>query len=175
MQLKISLLRSSWRNTVNGAKLYFSSWTRYWTHCNRKRGFRLLLTILVLLETISKTDKVALQQTINHNFLLKYAYLSFSPSELIPTVLSETFAIINTQQGNTQQNARRTLDNDWKPLSYTVVPRLFWREEYMFFKQHYKQVMPEPLLATFHPFKFPQKIAWVHDFNVLSFISSIYK
>ena len=58
------------------------------------------------------------------------------------------------------------------------------REKYSFFKQHYEQMMPEPLqshpsvcgfytiYAAFHLFKFRQEeITGVHDVNVLSFIS----
>ena len=54
-----------------------------------------------------------------------------------------------------------------------------------FLKQHYKQMMPEPLqshpsvcgfytiYAAFHLFKFQQEeIRGVHDVNVLSFISN---
>ena len=58
-------------------------------------------------------------------------------------------------------------------------------EKYSFLKQHYEQMMPEPLqshpsvcgfytiYAAFHLFKFRQeKITGVHDVNVLSIISN---
>ena len=57
-------------------------------------------------------------------------------------------------------------------------------KKYSFLKQHYEQMMPEPLqshpsvcgfyriYAAFHLFKFRQEeITGVHDGNVLSFIS----
>ena len=59
------------------------------------------------------------------------------------------------------------------------------REKYSFLKQHYEQMMPEPLqshpsvcavyriYAAFHLFKFRQEeVAGVHDVNVLPFISN---
>ena len=58
-------------------------------------------------------------------------------------------------------------------------------KKYSFLKQHYEQMMPEPLqshpsvcgfytmYAAFHLFKFRQEeITGVHDVNVLSFISN---
>ena len=59
------------------------------------------------------------------------------------------------------------------------------RKKYSFLKQHYEQMMPEPLqshptvcgfytiYAAFNLFKFQQeKFTGVHDVNVLSFISN---
>ena len=59
------------------------------------------------------------------------------------------------------------------------------RKKYSFLKQHFEEMMPEPLqshpsvcgfctiYAAFHLFKFRQEeITGVHDVNVLSFISN---
>ena len=59
------------------------------------------------------------------------------------------------------------------------------RKKYSFLKQHYEQIMPEPLqshssvcgfyaiYAAFYPFKFRQEeTSRVHDVNALSFISN---
>ena len=61
------------------------------------------------------------------------------------------------------------------------------RKKYSFLKEHYEQMMPEPLqsqpsncgfytiYAAFHLFKFRQEeITGVHDVNVLSFISTFF-
>ena len=64
-------------------------------------------------------------------------------------------------------------------------PDSLGRKKYSFLKQHYEQMMPEPLqshpndcgfytiYAAFHLFKFQQEeITGVHDVNELSFISN---
>ena len=55
------------------------------------------MTSLLLLEKTSKMDKVSLQQIFNRIPLLKYRYRCFLPSDYVPTLDNDTFAIINTQ------------------------------------------------------------------------------
>ena len=77
------------------------------------------------------------------------------------------------------------MDNDFKLSSNIVFADSLGRKKYSFLKQHYEQMMPEPLqshpnvcgfytiYAAFHLFKFRQEeITGVHDVNVLSFISN---
>ena len=47
-------------------------------------------------------DNFALQQIINRIFLLKFRYLGSFPSDYVPTLDSDTFAIINTQPSSMQ-------------------------------------------------------------------------
>ena len=63
---------------------------------------RLQLTSLVLLEKTSNMDNVSLQQIINRIPLLKYRYRGSFPSDYVPTLENDTFAIINTQASNMQ-------------------------------------------------------------------------
>ena len=60
------------------------------------------MTSLVLLEETSKRDNVSLQQLINRIRLFKYRYRGFFPSDYVPTLDIDTFAIINTQPSNMQ-------------------------------------------------------------------------
>ena len=48
----------------------------------------------------SKMDNVSLQQIINRVPLLKYRYRGSFPSDYVPTLDNDTFAIINTQTSN---------------------------------------------------------------------------
>ena len=47
-------------------------------------------------------DNFALQQIINRIPLLKFRYLGSFPSDYVPTLDNDTFAIINTQPSNMQ-------------------------------------------------------------------------
>ena len=47
-------------------------------------------------------DNFALQQIINRIPLLKVRYLGSFPSDYVPTLDNDTFAIINTQPSNMQ-------------------------------------------------------------------------
>ena len=47
-------------------------------------------------------DNVSLQQIINRIALLKYRYRGSFPSDYVPTLDNDTFAIINTQPSNMQ-------------------------------------------------------------------------
>ena len=130
----------------------------------------------------SKMNNVSLQQIINRIPLLKYRYRGSFPSDYVPTLDNDTFAIINTQPSNMQGEHWIMIANSRQKLFFVDS---LCRKKYSFLKQQYEQMMPEPLqshpsvcgfytiFAAFHPFKFRQKeITGVHDVNVLSFISN---
>ena len=140
------------------------------------------LTNLVLLEKTSRMDNVSLQQIINRIPLLKYRYRGSFPSDYVPTLDKVTFAIINTQPSDMQGEYWIMIANSCQKLYFADS---LGRKKYSFLKQQFEQMMPEPLqshpsvcgfykiYAAFHLFKFRQeKIAGVHDVNVLSLISN---
>ena len=127
-------------------------------------------------------DNFALQQIISRIPLLKFRYLGSFPSDHVPTLDNDTFAIINTQPSNMQ-------GEHWITIAYFRHELYFadslGRKGYSLLKQQYTQMMPAPLrshpsvcgfytiYAAFHLFKFQQKeITGVHYVNVLSFISN---
>ena len=125
-------------------------------------------------------DNVSLQQIINRIPLLKYRYRCSFPSDYVPTLENDTFDIINTQPSNMQGKHWIMVANSRQKLFFADS---LGRKMYSFLKQHYEQMMPEPLqshpnvcgfytiYAAFHLFKFRQaEITGVHDVNVLSFI-----
>ena len=125
-------------------------------------------------------DNVSLQQTINRIPLLKYRYRGSFPFDFVPTLDNDTFAIINTQPSNMQDEHWRMIANSRQKLYFAD---FLGRKKYSFLKQQYEQMMPEPLhshpsvcgfytiYAVFHLFRFRQEeITGVHDVNVLSFI-----
>ena len=126
---------------------------------------RFQLTSLVLLEKTSKMDNVSLQQIINRIPLLKYRYRGSFPSDYVSTLDNDTFAIINTQPSSLQGENWIMIANCCQKLYFAVS---LGRKMYSFFRQHYEQMMPEPLqshpsvcgfypiYATFHLFKFRQ-------------------
>ena len=127
-------------------------------------------------------DKFALQQIINRILLLQFRYLRSFPSDYVPTLGNDYFAIINTQFSNMQGEHWIMVANCQHELYFAD---FFGRKGYSFLKQHYKQMTPAPLQshpslcgfytinAAFHLFKFQQEeITAVHDINVLSFISN---
>ena len=127
-------------------------------------------------------DNFALQQISNRISLLKFRYLGSFPSDYVPTLDKDTFAIINTQPSNMQGENWIMIAKSRRKLYFADS---LGRETYSFFKQQYEQMMPEPLqshpsvcgfytiYAAFHLFKFRQeKITGVHEVNLLSFISS---
>ena len=141
----------------------------------------LQLTSLVLLEKTSKMDNVSLQQINNHILLLKFRYLGSFPSDYVPTLDNDTFAIINTQPSNMQGELWIMIAKLRQELYFADY---LGCEGYSFLKQHCKQMMPAPLqshpsvcgfytiYAAFHLFKFRQEeITGVYDVNVLSFIN----
>ena len=60
------------------------------------------VTILVLMEKLSKMDNVSIQQIFNRIPLPKCRFFSSFPSDVIPILPSENFAITNTQPSNMQ-------------------------------------------------------------------------
>ena len=128
-------------------------------------------------------DNYALQQIINRIPLLKFRYLGSFPSDYVPTLDNDTFAIINTQRSNIQGEQWIMIANFQHKLYFADS---LGRKVYSFFNnQNCKQMMPAPLqshpsvcgfytiYAAFHLFKIQQKeITGVHDINVLSFISN---
>ena len=127
-------------------------------------------------------DIFALQQFNNRNPLLKFRYLGSFPSDYVPTLDNDTFAIINTQPSNMLGERWIMIANSRHDLYFAD---FLGRKGYSFLKQHYKQMMRAPLqshpsvcgfytiYASFHLFKFRQEEnTEVYDVNVLSFISN---
>ena len=124
----------------------------------------------------------SLQQTINRIPLLKYRYRSSFPSDYVPTLDNDTFAIIITHPSNMQ-------GEHWILIANSRQKKYFadslGRKKYSFLKQQNEQMMPEPLqshpsvwgfytvYAAFHLFKLRQEeITGVHNVTLLSFISN---
>ena len=128
-------------------------------------------------------DVFALQQIINRISLLKFRYLGSLPSDYVPSLDNDTFAIINTQRSNMQ-------GEHWI-MNAKFRQELFFADSfgckgYIFLNndnQHCKQMMPAPLqsqpnecgfytiYAVFHIFKHRrEEIRGFQDVNVLSFI-----
>ena len=122
------------------------------------------------------------QQIINRIPLLKYRYPGSFPSDCIPALDNETFAIIRTQPSNMR-------GEHWIMIAISCQILYFadslGRKKYSFLKQHYEQMIPELLqshsvvcgfhtiYAAFHLFKFRQEeVTGVHNVNVLSFITN---
>ena len=57
-------------------------------------------TSLVLWERIFEMDDTSLKQIVNRIPLLKYRYMGSFPSDFVPNLLNDTFAIISTQPSN---------------------------------------------------------------------------
>ena len=127
-------------------------------------------------------DNVSLQQIINRIPLRRYRYRGSFPSDYVPTLDNDTFAIINTKPSNMQGEHWKMIGNS-RQILYFADSR--GHKKYSCLKQHYEQMMPDPLqshpsvcafytiYAAFHLFKFRQEeITGVHDVNVLSFISN---
>ena len=128
-------------------------------------------------------ENFALHQIINLIPLLKFWYLGSFPSDYVPTLDNDTFAIINTQPSNLQRE-------HW--IKIAIFRHQFYFADSLGCKgysfrnnQHYKQMMPAPLeshpsvcgfhtiYAAFHLFKFRQEeTTGIHDVNVLAFISN---
>ena len=129
-----------------------------------------------------KMEHFALQQVINRIPLLKFRYLGSFPSNHVPTLDNDFFAIINTQPSNMQGKHWIMAANFRHELNFADS---LGRKNYSFLKQHCKQMMPAPLqshpsvcgfysiYAAFYLFKFRQEeFTGVHDVNVFSFISN---
>ena len=128
-----------------------------------------------------QVDNFALQQIINPILLLKFRYLGSFPSDYVPTLAIDTFAIINTQPSKMQGEHWIMIANFRHELYFADS---LGRKKYSFLKQQFEQMIPEQLqshpsvccfytiYAAFHLFKFRQEeITGVHDVNVLSFVS----
>ena len=119
----------------------------------------------MLLEKTYKMDDVSLQQITNRIPLLKYRYRGSFPSDYVPTLDNDTFAILNTQPSNMQCEHWIMIANSCQKLYFAGS---LGRKTYSFLKQQNEQ-MPEPLLshpsvcgfytiyAAFHLFKFRQE------------------
>ena len=125
---------------------------------------------------------LSLQEIVNRIPLLKYRYPGSFPSEYVPTLNSDTFAILNTQPIKMQNEHWIMIANSRQILCFADS---FGRKKYSFLKQHYEQMMPDPLqshpsvcgfytiYAAFHLFNFRQDdFTGVQDVNVLSIISN---
>ena len=143
---------------------------------------RLKLTGLVLLEKTSRMDNDSLQQRINRIPLFKYRYRGSFPSDYVPTLDNDIFAVINMQPSNMHGKNWIMIANSRQKLYFADS---LGRKKYSFLKQQYEQTMPDPLQShlsvcgffmiypAFHLFKLRQEeITGVHDVKVLSFISN---
>ena len=90
------------------------------------------MTSLVFLEEISKMDNVSLQQLINRIPLLKNWYHGSFPSDYVPTIDNDTFAVINTQPSNMQGEQWITIANSCQ----IFFAGSFGRKNYSFLKQY---------------------------------------
>ena len=129
-------------------------------------------------------DNFALQQIINRISQLKFRYFGSFPSDYVPTLDYDTFAIIKTQPSNMQGEHWIMIANFRHELYFAV---FLGCKGYNFLNnnnQHYRQMMQAPLqshpsvcgfntiYAAFHLFMFRlEEITGVHGINVLSFIS----
>ena len=123
-------------------------------------------------------DNVSLQQKIYFIPLLKYRYRGSFPSDYVPILDKDTFALINTQPSKMQAEHWIMIANS-RRIFFSA--DCLGRKKYNFLKQQYEQLMPEPLqshpnvcdfytiYAAFNLFKIRQEeITGVHDVNVLS-------
>ena len=122
---------------------------------------------MVFLERLFKTDIVSLKQIINRIPLLKYRYFGSSPSDYVPNLHNDLFAIINTQPSNRQDERWILIAKFWQEMYFADT---FGRKKYRFLKQPKKQMMPAQLqshrnacgfyniYAAFYLFKICQEI-----------------
>ena len=115
--------------------------------------------------------------------MLKFQYFGSFPSDYVPTLDNDTFAIIKTQPSNMQFEHLIMIANFRH--DFCSADSLGCKRYSFLNNQHYMQTMPAPLqshpsvcgfytkYAAFHLFKFRQEeTTGVHDVNVLSFISN---
>ena len=91
-------------------------------------------------------DNFALQQIINRIPLLKFRYLGSFPSDYVPTLDNDTFAIINTQPSNMQGEHWIMIAKSRRKLCFADS---LGCKGYSFLKQQHEQMMPELLQS--HP------------------------
>ena len=82
-------------------------------------------------------DNVSFQQIIKRIPLLKYGYRGSFPSDYVPTLDNDTFAIIITQPNNMQGKHWIKIENSRHKLYFADAPG-----QPRFLKQQYKQMMP---------------------------------
>ena len=122
---------------------------------------------------------MVLRQLINRIPLLKCRYRGSFPSDYVPTLDNDAFAIVCS---NMQGEHWIMIANSRQKLYFADS---LGRKKYSFLKQQCERMMPDPLqshpsvcgfytiYAAFHLFKFRQEeITGVHDANLLSFISN---
>ena len=128
-------------------------------------------------------DNFALQQNINRLLLLIFRYRGSFPSDYVPTLDNDAFAIINTQPSNMQDEHWIMIGKLRHELYFS--DSLGCKKYSVLNNQHHKQMMPTPLQfhpsvcgfytkhAAFHLFMFRQEEnTGIHDANVLPFISN---
>ena len=141
-------------------------------------------TSLVLWEKIFEMDNTSLKQIVKRIPLLKHRYMGSFPSDFVPNLPNDTFAIINTQPSNTPGEHWIMIAKFQHELYFADSLGLSINN-YPFLRQNYSQMVRTRLqdhpsvcgfytiYAAIHLFKFQQEeITGVHDVNVLSFISN---
>ena len=142
----------------------------------------LLSTSLVLWERIFEMDNTSLKQVVNRVHLLKYRYMGSFPSDFVPNLPNDTFAIINTHPSNTSGENWIMIAKFHHELYFGDSLGLSINN-YPFLKQNYSQMFHTRLqdhpsvcgfyttYAAFHLFKFQhEEVTGVHDVNLLSFV-----
>ena len=130
---------------------------------------------------IPKIDGIALRQIIDRFPLLKYRYIGSFPSDCVPKLPNDTFAIVNTESSYMS-------GEHWVMIAMFKQQLCFADSlggSCIFLKQDYHKMVPVKLqspssvcgfyaiYAAFHLFKFQQEqITGFHDINVLSYISN---
>ena len=71
-----------------------------------------------MLEKTFRMDNVSLQQIINRILLLKYRYRGSFPSDYVPILDNDTFAIINTQPSKMQGEHWIMIANSCQKLNF---------------------------------------------------------
>ena len=141
-------------------------------------------TSLVLWERIFEMVNTSLKKIVNRIPLLKSRYMGSFPSDFVPKLPNDTFAIMNTQPSNTTGEHWIMIAKFHHQLYFADSLGLSINN-YPFLKQNYNQMVWTRLqnhpsvcgfytiYAAFHLFKFQQEeITCVHDLNVLFFISN---
>ena len=142
-----------------------------------------ITTVMNCMRTSLLLDISALQQIINRIPLLNFRHLGPFPSDYVPALDNDTFAIINTQSSNMQKEHWIMIANFRYELCFADS---LGCKRYSFLNnnQHYKQMMPATLqshpgvwgfytiYAAFHLLMFRlEEITGVHAVIVLSCIN----
>ena len=140
-------------------------------------------TSLVLWEGIFEMDNTSLKQIVNRILLLNYRYIGSFPSDFVPNLPVDKFAVINTHPSNTPGEFCKMIEKFHHELYFGDSLGLSINN-YAFIKQNYRQmvrtrVQDQPsvcglytIYTAFHLFMFQQEeITGVHDVNELLFTS----